>query len=41
MGNMSVSLDYYNIEIDDVISVVPGLTTLSKCYNLDGVEPEL
>ena len=39
MGNMSVSLDYYNIEIDDVISVVPGLTTLSKCYNLDGSNP--
>ena len=39
MGNMSVSLDYYNIEINDVISVVPGLTTLSKCYNLDGSNP--
>lgn len=36
MGDMSVSVDYYNIEINDVISVVPGLTTLSKCYNLDG-----
>lgn len=39
MGGMSVSLDYYNIEIDDVISVVPGLSTLSKCYNLDGSNP--
>jgi iron complex outermembrane receptor protein len=39
MSNMSVSLDYYNIEISDVISVVPGLTTLSKCYNLDGTNP--
>ena len=39
MGSMSVSLDYYNIEINDVISVVPGLTTLSKCYNLDGSNP--
>jgi iron complex outermembrane receptor protein len=38
-GNMSLSLDYYNIEINDVISVVPGLTTLSKCYNLDGSNP--
>ena len=36
MGNMSISVDYYNIDINDVISVVPGLTTLSKCYNLDG-----
>ncbi len=39
MSNMSVSLDYYNIEISEVISVVPGLTTLSKCYNLDGSNP--
>jgi iron complex outermembrane recepter protein len=39
MGSMSVSLDYYNIEIDNVISVVPGLSTLSKCYNLDGSNP--
>ncbi len=39
MGNMSVSLDYYKIDINDVISVVPGLTTLSKCYNLDGTNP--
>ncbi|MBS1200639.1 MAG: TonB-dependent receptor [Proteobacteria bacterium] len=38
-GNQSLSVDYYNIEINDVISVVPGLTTLSKCYNLDGTNP--
>lgn len=36
MGKLSVSVDYYSIDIADVISVVPGLTTLSKCYNLDG-----
>lgn len=40
MRDMSISLDYYSIEIDDVISVVPGLTTLSKCYNLDGTNPD-
>jgi outer membrane receptor protein involved in Fe transport len=39
MGSMSVSLDYYKIDINEVISVVPGLTTLSKCYNLDGSNP--
>jgi iron complex outermembrane recepter protein len=39
LSNMSLSIDYYNIEINDVISVVPGLTTLSKCYNLDGSNP--
>ena len=36
---LSVSVDYYNIEIKNVISVIPGLTTLSKCYNLDGSNP--
>lgn len=35
-GDFSVSLDYYNIKIKDVISPVPGLTVLSKCFNLDG-----
>lgn len=39
LSNMSVSLDYYSIDIEDVISVVPGLTALSKCYNLDGSNP--
>jgi len=39
LSNMSLSIDYYNIEINEVISVVPGLTTLSKCYNLDGSNP--
>jgi len=39
MGKMTVSLDYYKIDIEDVISVVPGLNTLSKCYNLDGSNP--
>jgi outer membrane receptor protein involved in Fe transport len=39
LSDMSLSIDYYNIEIDEVISVVPGLTTLSKCYNLDGSNP--
>lgn len=37
--NLSVSVDYYKIDISEVISVVPGLTALSKCYNLDGSNP--
>ncbi len=36
---LSVSVDYYNISITNVISVIPGLTALSKCYNLDGSNP--
>lgn len=39
LSNVSVSVDYYNIKIDKVISVVPGLSALSKCYNLDGSNP--
>lgn len=39
LSDFSVSVDYYNIGISDVISTVPGLTVLSKCYNLDGSNP--
>lgn len=35
-NDFSVSVDYYNIQIKNVISAVPGLTVLSKCFNLDG-----
>ncbi|WP_245652466.1 TonB-dependent receptor domain-containing protein [Novosphingobium capsulatum] len=38
-GDFSFSVDYYNISIKNVISTVPGLTVLSKCYNLDGSNP--
>lgn len=39
LAGTTVSVDYYNIDISKVISVVPGLTALSKCYNLDGSNP--
>jgi outer membrane receptor protein involved in Fe transport len=39
LSGLSASVDYYSIEIKDVISVVPGLSALSKCYNLDGSNP--
>jgi iron complex outermembrane receptor protein len=39
LSGLSASIDYYTIEIKDVISVVPGLSALSKCYNLDGSNP--
>ena len=38
-SDFSLSLDYYNISIKNVISNVPGLTVLSGCYNLDGSNP--
>ncbi|WP_404370704.1 TonB-dependent receptor domain-containing protein [Sphingomonas sp. MMS24-J45] len=37
--DFSLSVDYYNINIKNVISSVPGLTVLSKCFNLDGTNP--
>ncbi|MFM5950869.1 MAG: TonB-dependent receptor domain-containing protein [Novosphingobium sp.] len=39
LGDFSISVDYYNIKIRNVISPVPGLTVLSGCYNLDGSNP--
>lgn len=36
LNDFSVSVDYYNIQIKNVISAVPGLTVLSKCFNQDG-----
>jgi len=39
LADFSLSVDYYNIKIKNVISTVPGLTVLSKCFNLDGTNP--
>ncbi|PTS90495.1 TonB-dependent receptor [Sphingomonas sp. HMWF008] len=39
LRDFSLSIDYYNINIKNVISSVPGLTVLSKCFNLDGSNP--
>ena len=39
LSDITASVDYYNIKIENVISTVPGLTVLSKCYNLDGSNP--
>ncbi|MFD1785981.1 TonB-dependent receptor domain-containing protein [Sphingomonas floccifaciens] len=38
-GDLTLSVDYYNIKVKNVISTVPGLTVLSKCFNLDGTNP--
>jgi iron complex outermembrane recepter protein len=39
LSGMSFSVDFYDIKIKDVISQVSGVTTLNKCYNLDGSNP--
>jgi len=38
-ADLTLSVDYYSININNVISTVPGLTVLSKCYNQDGTNP--
>jgi len=38
-SDLSLSVDYFNIEITDVIDPIPGSVALSKCYNLDGSNP--
>jgi iron complex outermembrane recepter protein len=35
-SDMSLSADYYDIDIANVINVVSGVTAMNKCYNLDG-----
>ncbi len=37
--DISLSVDYYDIDIEDVIGPIAGGTALSKCYNLDGSNP--
>jgi outer membrane receptor protein involved in Fe transport len=39
LSDLSLSVDYYNIKIRDVISTTPGLTVLSNCFNLNGANP--
>jgi iron complex outermembrane recepter protein len=39
LGDFALSLDYYNIKIEKVISTAPGLGVLAGCYNLDGTNP--
>lgn len=36
-GNLSLSVDYFDIEIVDVIGQLDGSVSLARCYNQDGV----
>jgi len=38
-ADISMSIDYYDIDISNVIGPISGGTALSKCYNLDGTNP--
>lgn len=39
LSDISLALDYYDIDISDVIAPIAGGTALSKCYNQDGTNP--
>jgi iron complex outermembrane receptor protein len=38
-SNFSVSVDWYDIDIENVIAPIAGNTAMNKCYNLDGSNP--
>jgi outer membrane receptor protein involved in Fe transport len=38
-SQLSGSVDFYSIRIEDTISAVPAAAALNKCYNLDGSNP--
>ena len=39
VSDLSLSVDWYDIDITNVIGPISGGTALSKCYNLDGSNP--
>ncbi|WP_158266314.1 TonB-dependent receptor domain-containing protein [Allosphingosinicella deserti] len=39
LRGLTLSVDYYDITVDNVISQVAGPTAINKCYNLDGSNP--
>ncbi len=38
-GNLQVSVDYYNIEIQDVITFLDPSLVVNQCFNFDGSNP--
>lgn len=39
LSGLSLSVDYYHIEINDAIATIPVTLSLSKCFNGDGSNP--
>lgn len=39
LKDMSLTVDFYSIEIDKAIAAIPADQSLAKCYNLDGSNP--
>ena len=40
LQDMSLTMDFYSIEIEKAIAAIPADQSLAKCYNLDGSNPE-
>jgi iron complex outermembrane recepter protein len=38
-NNLQISVDYYNIEIDDVITFLDPSLVMNQCFNSDGTNP--
>jgi outer membrane receptor protein involved in Fe transport len=38
-GNMSFSLDYWSIDVEEVIAAVGAVTIVQRCFNRDGANP--
>lgn len=39
LNDLTLTVDYYDISLSDAIAVVDGITSINKCYNLDGSNP--
>ncbi|HET9444772.1 MAG TPA: TonB-dependent receptor, partial [Steroidobacteraceae bacterium] len=39
LERLSVSVDYWSIEVDELIAQVPAVTIVQRCYNLDNANP--
>lgn len=41
LSGLSLSVDYYNIEVDGAIGVYSALQSVTSCFNIDGANPNL
>ena len=41
LDGLSLSVDYYNIELEGAIGVVSSLQSIASCFNIDGANPSL
>src|SRR5690606_39549587 len=39
LQNVSMTVDYFSIELEDVIDSVPATTIITRCFNAEGANP--